>query len=391
MPCLENTVMNLDYNQIFELYTTMDHDESLQIWLESASERAFARKSVEREQQTNVPTQSETHSHPQSLRDIGVTQHDFDTAWETHHKLSRRTFETLYHCFLSNYPDTSQVMEFGIDVEVLSRLFRVAQQCGHLTKNESNEYVRKITSRKSHTRRGRAIDMLESDHKLSQWPCTWETSQRRALKITAETPLAGKRVLFLGDGDFTSVALARGADAKIDVVEYDERVVERISNVASRERLDISVHLEDLRDGLPPRLYENFDIFCCDPIYTFKGIKVFIAAGWKALIKEPGTRGYLSLSHSMFGNKSIKVQEYLNTAGFMIDAILPAFNAYPTSTKIPEIKSSLALFDDPHLADIFLHRHAPFVYTSLYSLVLVDQRARCQYVRTSSEYDYMFQ
>jgi len=370
----------------------MDYYESLLIWQESVSARGFSQRQIEASPspQTGTPKLLDKRRVPSSHQCIEYSKSEFDVAWECHHKLDRRSFDTLYHCLLSNFPDTSPVMQLGIDVEVLSRLFRVAIKCGHLVNHGSSQLQRTNAITAPVSEEDPPVETLEPDYTLSQWPCTWGTSQRRAMKIIADMPLVGRRVLFLGDSDFTSISLARRADVKVHVIEQDCRVVKHIADTAVREQLQIAVHQVDLREGLPEPLRERFDAFSCDPIYTSKGIKLFIAAGWEALIKQKGSRAYLSLSHSMFGSKSIEVQRYLAECGFIIEAINPAFNVYPTSATIPEIKTSLGFFEDTALADSFLGLYAPFVYTSLYTLILAEEGGRCPRPCPGNEYDYMF-
>ena len=381
--------MDMNFSDLYSAYTLLDFKESLQIWLESAHNRGFI-ENKKRHKQKNRQL-SEKYIQTKLLQDVGVKQSDFKKAWELHHKLSLLAFESIYKIFLINYPNTSPIMKLGIDVEVLARLFRLAIKFGHLVKNEKKEYVKQTQSPPKNCRKINLGDPFSSNHKLSQWSCTWESSERRAKKIVEDLQSNGKKALFLGDGDFTSIALASCSDFIIDVVEYDKRIVRRIIDISKKENLKINVHHHNLCEGLPNNLRNNFDLFCTDPIYTLAGIKIFLKAGCEALKKESGTRGYISLSHHMFGNMSIKVQQYLNKMGFLIDTILPNFNKYPTSKNIPEIKASLQMFDDLDIEDDFLNTYAPFVYTSFYSLIFVNQKLKTPRTTCSNEHDYVFQ
>ena len=191
----------------------------------------------------------------------------------------------------------------------------------------------------------------EADVTLDQALCTAETGMRRALLMLRSGGLIGKKVLFVGDDDLTSIALsfvlkrisnpcpqagqtgyrasspeAAGA-ADITVFDIDERVLRYIADIS--EKLDIRVHclMHDLRVGLPAVHQGCYDSVFTDPPYTLEGLKLFISRGASALKNESDLFLYLA-----FGHKSplvqLAVQKQLLESGFIISQIYQQFNRY---------------------------------------------------------------
>ncbi|WP_242424648.1 bis-aminopropyl spermidine synthase family protein, partial [Frankia sp. EI5c] len=87
---------------------------------------------------------------------------------------------------------------------------------------------------------------------LDHVAATAQTLARRVSWLRSTYDLAGRRVLFVGDHDLTSVALARSCPrTEITVVDLDERTLAYIDATARREGLAISTLFGDLRFGLP--------------------------------------------------------------------------------------------------------------------------------------------
>jgi predicted methyltransferase len=131
---------------------------------------------------------------------------------------------------------------------------------------------------------------------LDQCHCTPETKLRRVLALHEADALVGRRVLFLGDDDLTSLAV--------------ERVVRRL----------------DLRDPLPPSLRGAFDTVVTDPPYTVAGARLFLARAAEAL---DATGGDVLFS---FGSRrpgvALLVQRAIAELGFTIVRVQRDFNEY---------------------------------------------------------------
>jgi predicted methyltransferase len=159
---------------------------------------------------------------------------------------------------------------------------------------------------------------------------------RKSLFLVHEGLIAGRRVLFLGDDDFLSLAvvmtlegLGFAADGSaIHVVDIDPRVVETIQEVAREESLPVTAASGDARDPLPGEFRRGFDTVVTDPPYTMAGLDTFLRRGVEAL-DGMSRAGLAALS---FGRKSdteqAGVQEILTGHGLVIRGYYPGFNTY---------------------------------------------------------------
>ena len=161
-----------------------------------------------------------------------------------------------------------------------------------------------------------------------QWKCDVETLVRRVEKICDDNYLEGKKILFLGDDDFTSVflGLAVGHFAEIHVIDIDKDLLDTINKINSDLNLNIKTHHHDLRDPIPEYLRNKFDLFFTDPPFTYNGLSLFLLQGTLAL-KGKG-RGYLCVYPLSLIDDLHKFQRFINDMGYYIDEIIRSFNTY---------------------------------------------------------------
>ncbi len=94
---------------------------------------------------------------------------------------------------------------------------------------------------------------------LDQCHCTVETKLRRVLAIHEAGALTGRRILFLGDDDLTSLALRRlvdeiGSESTIEhvgVVDIDPAIVAFVERRLASSGFPVSCLQHDLRSSLP--------------------------------------------------------------------------------------------------------------------------------------------
>ncbi len=169
------------------------------------------------------------------------------------------------------------------------------------------------------------------------------TCIRRALFLTKNYELAGAKILFLGDHDLTSLALALvRPDVEMTVVDVDERILGYISDIALRHGWKIRTVFADFRIELPRSLIESFDLVFTDPPYTPDGMSLFLKRGIESL-KDAGYARLLfcygfSERHPAL---AYKVQSAVYDLRLVTEAILPQFNRY---TGAHAIASSAALY-----------------------------------------------
>ncbi len=172
---------------------------------------------------------------------------------------------------------------------------------------------------------GRPLESAEFD----QGVVPAENSVRRVEFIYKRGDLEGKSILFLGDDDLTSVAMAMTElPGEIVVIEIDERVVNYINEVSRKLGLNLQAYIYNAVNPLPEELKGRFDTFLNDPVETVKGIRVFLSRCVAAL-KGEGSAGYFGLSHYESSLKKwIQVEKDLLSMNLVITDVLRDFNVY---------------------------------------------------------------
>ena len=169
------------------------------------------------------------------------------------------------------------------------------------------------------------------------------TCVKRALFLAGNYTLAGASVLFLGDHDFTSLALAQIiSDITITVADVDEQVLRYIGAVSSRHGWNIRPVFADFRVELPRSLPESCDLVFTDPPYTPEGIGLFLGCGIESL--KPADYARLLFCYGFSERRpalGFKVQSVLYDLRLVSEAILPHFNRYSGAEAIA---SSAALY-----------------------------------------------
>ncbi|MDO8551732.1 MAG: bis-aminopropyl spermidine synthase family protein [bacterium] len=192
------------------------------------------------------------------------------------------------------------------------------------------------------------LPRLGSNRNLDQFLATTETITRRAVIMDFFEDLEGKRILFLGDDDFTSVALSliRKADS-IRVLEIDERIVGNIEKVSKEGNPTIRVERYDAREVLPKEYQDQFDVIFTDPPYTPAGVKLFLSRAIQALDKtNKSARIYLCFGSSDAAKERLlPIQEILVNSGLMLRWAFDKFNRYESGAEAIGNASSLYILD----------------------------------------------
>ena len=162
---------------------------------------------------------------------------------------------------------------------------------------------------------------------LDQCHCTVETKLRRVLAIHEAGALTGRRILFLGDDDLTSLALRRlvdeiGSESTIEhvgVVDIDPAIVAFVERRLARAGFPVSCLQHDLRSSLPRGWSGAFDTVVTDPPYTVEGARVFLSRAAEA-IGAAGGDVFFSFG-SMRPGASRRVQQAIVRMGFVIASL----------------------------------------------------------------------
>eukprot|EP01100_Stratorugosa_tubuloviscum_P002949 TRINITY_DN16_c1_g1_i1.p1 TRINITY_DN16_c1_g1~~TRINITY_DN16_c1_g1_i1.p1 ORF type:complete len:444 (+),score=175.93 TRINITY_DN16_c1_g1_i1:54-1385(+) len=141
--------------------------------------------------------------------------------------------------------------------------------------------------------------------------------------------VAGKDILVIGDDDMISIALAlTRLPRRVVVLEVDTRVNSFVNSIAKEYNLNIEAYNFDVRLAFPNEFKRAFDVFTCDPVETFEGIKLFLSAGAGALRGENSSL-YFGLTTLEAGTKKwYKIQLVLQQMNFVTTDIKRNFNEY---------------------------------------------------------------
>lgn len=197
--------------------------------------------------------------------------------------------------------------------------------------NSNLEYLNKISGIRP-----------EADRNYDQFTATIETTAKRAALLNFLEDIEGKRILFIGDDDLTSLAVARyKTAAEIVVLDVDNRILSAINNESNKQALGIKTEEYDARRELPKELRGKFDIVFTDPPYTSEGVQLFVARGIDALDKKNEcARLYVCYGNSdRAKERFLPIYEVFSNAGLMIRWIFDKFNRYNGAESIGSTSS----------------------------------------------------
>ena len=111
---------------------------------------------------------------------------------------------------------------------------------------------------------------LDQSHAISS------TVVKRALYLLKKGDIEGKKIIFLGDDDATSLAVGLlNLAEEITVVDIDLNVIRFLSENANNLSLkNFEVISHDLRDPCPTNILNNYDVVVMDPPYTLSLIHI---------------------------------------------------------------------------------------------------------------------
>ena len=185
---------------------------------------------------------------------------------------------------------------------------------------------------------------MEPVRKYDQFTATPETVSRRVNLLNFLGDIRGKRILFLGDDDFTSV-LTAGLDIskRIVVLDIDSRILNSINDISAENNFNIEIFEHDLKNPLPKEMVGKFDVVFTDPPYTPEGINVFTSRAIDALDKNNLTaRIYFCYGNSdRAKERFLPIYEIVVQSGLMVRYVFDKFNRY---TGAESIGSSSSLF-----------------------------------------------
>lgn len=213
--------------------------------------------------------------------------------------------------------------------------------------------------------------------RLDQAHATPETALRRVCYMLERGDLGGRKVIFLGDDDLTSVAAGLlGKAERLTVVDIDEKLLKVIEKISIREELDIECVYHDLRDPLPERLRGGFDTFFTDPPYTVPGLELFLSRGLEALRRRKTAPVYVA-----FANKPplemLDVHRAIVRMGFFFGELILGFNEYQGAEVLAGTTSQMRLIVTESSRPSISGRYDGVIYTGELHPKLRTYHCRC--------------
>ena len=179
----------------------------------------------------------------------------------------------------------------------------------------------------------------EPDFALDQSHAISSTVVNRALYLLKKGDLEGRKIVFLGDDDATSLAVGLlNLAEEITVIDIDPNVIKFLSeNAKTLSIKNFRVISHDLREPCPTNILNNYDIVLMDPPYTNEGLRLFLKRAKQVLktsiVIEGGVHKVLGKKCLLcFGNKPPKEMQLIQLSildhGFIIKEMIPYFNLY---------------------------------------------------------------
>lgn len=178
--------------------------------------------------------------------------------------------------------------------------------------------------------------------KYDQFTATPETTAHRAALMRFFEDIEGKRLFFIGDDDFTSIAAGLYGSAQEEVVvDIDRRILDSIGKVAEQESIKVECIKYDARSPLVGLLRNKFDVVFIDPPYTPDGVRLFLSRAVDALDgKNQAGRIYLCYGNSdRAKERFIPIYQILIEAGLMVRWVFDKFNRYNGAESIGSTSS----------------------------------------------------
>jgi predicted methyltransferase len=203
---------------------------------------------------------------------------------------------------------------------------------------------------------------------IDQTHCTVASKVHRVL-LMADFGALDRDVIFIGDDDLTSLALARfgtltGAGTRrITVVDVDPDLLEFIGKQAGQWNVDIELVEQDVTQPLPERLRGAFQVAFTDPPYTVPGAELFLSRAVSALAPTGGQQIFFAFGGRRPDETNL-VQSLIAGMGLAIRSLTPNFNEYVGAGILAGTSHLYHLRTTDGTAPAILGAHSGALYTA---------------------------
>ncbi len=162
---------------------------------------------------------------------------------------------------------------------------------------------------------------------FDQRPVTYKTTVNRVKYMLSRNDIYKKNIVFLGDDDLTSIALALSSvECHITVLDIDERLINYIKNVNKKYNLNIEARVFNALDDVSFELLHQFDVLATDPTPEKIPFTVFMNTALN-LLKGKNSIIYTSIYSSAM-DESLDLQKVLNKMNLYVTDMIPGFTNY---------------------------------------------------------------
>ena len=215
------------------------------------------------------------------------------------------------------------------------------------------------------------------DTRIDQAFATPETSLKRALFAFEHDCIEGRHIIFLGDGDLTSLPIALfGSARRLTVLDIDPRVGRIIEQFNQENSTEIEFVRHDLRNCIPEHLRTQYDVILTDPPYTLPGADLFLSRSLECLILEISGSIFLSFAAQSPEN-ALKLHAIFVAKELIIQQIMLGFNIYEGARIIGSRSNFYLLMTAPSRREIPPHKYEGKLYTGEIRETFRIYRCKC--------------
>lgn len=200
-----------------------------------------------------------------------------------------------------------------------------------------------------------------------QFTAMQETVLKRASLLKHFGDIDNKKLMFLGDDDFTSISVARlGKAIEIVVLDIDDRILDKIESISNKLSLNIKTIKHDLTKTLPKEFINRFDVVFTDPPYTAEGIRLFLSRSITSLNRDNlAARIYLCYGNSdRAKERFLPIYRSIIDSGLMLRYVFDKFNRYFGAESIGSTSSMFVLDVTPKVKALIKGDYDNPIYTN---------------------------
>lgn len=201
------------------------------------------------------------------------------------------------------------------------------------------------------------------DTTIDQAFATPETSIKRAISVFEHNCVEGRQIIFLGDGDLTSIPIALlGGARKLTVLDIDPRVGRILEQFNQENSGEIEFILHDLRNCIPEHLQALYDVVLTDPPYTLPGADLFLLRSLECLTLDTSGSIFLSFG-KQYPENALKLHTIFIEKKLIIRQILSGFNIYEGARIIGSRSNFYYLVTTPSRRNVTPQKYKGKLYT----------------------------